>query len=248
MKALDLDGAWLFTPRIHRDKRGSFHEWFSGAELAALTGRPFEVAQANCSVSRQGVVRGIHFSEVPPGQAKFVTCTSGAILDVMVDVRLGSPEFGRWIAVTLTAENRSAVFIEEGIGHGFAALSDEATVMYLCSTPFAPDREHGVHPFDPGIGIDWPAGIVPVISDKDAAAPSLAVAIAGGRYLTTASARPTWRRCGCLICPPGRHPHIPLLPARSRLCGGRREQAWPGPAQRQPPVTDRCDREAAYRS
>ncbi len=133
-------------------------------------------------------MRGIHFSDVPPGQAKLVTCTSGAILDVMVDVRLGSPDFGRWIAVPLTAENRSAVFIEEGIGHGFAALSGEATVVYLCSTPFAPAREHGVHPFDPGIGIDWPAESGPVLSDKDAAAPSLAAAIVGGQL-------PDYRTC-----------------------------------------------------
>jgi dTDP-4-dehydrorhamnose 3,5-epimerase len=133
-------------------------------------------------------VRGIHFSEVPPGQAKFVTCTSGEILDVMVDVRLGSPDFGRWIAVSLTAENGAAVFLEEGIGHAFAARSDEATVVYLCSTPFAPAREHGVHPFDPGIGIDWPADIAPVLSDKDAAAPSIAAAIVGGQL-------PDYRQC-----------------------------------------------------
>ena len=132
------------------------------------------VAQANCSISRRGVIRGIHFADVPPGQAKYVTCVNGAILDVVVDLRAGSPGFGRWSAVRLDDQNRRAVFVAEGLGHAFMALSDQASVLYLCSTPYAPGREHGVHPLDPGIGIAWPAGIEAILSDKDAAAPSLA--------------------------------------------------------------------------
>ncbi len=179
MESLDIDGAWVFTPRIHTDRRGSFHEWFSRPGLEELACRRLDVAQANCSVSRRGVIRGIHFSDVPPGQAKYVTCTNGAILDVIVDIRLGSPGFGRWITVPLTAENRTAIFIEEGLGHAFAALTDEATIFYLCSAPYDPLGEHGVNPLDPDLGIDWPTDIVPVLSDKDAAAPSLSAAIAG---------------------------------------------------------------------
>jgi dTDP-4-dehydrorhamnose 3,5-epimerase len=179
MKPLDLDGAWLFTPQIYADRRGSFHEWFSNDELEADTGRRLQVEQANCSVSHRGVIRGIHFADVPPGQAKWVTCASGAILDVIVDVRAASPGFGRWTAVHLSADDKNAVFIEEGLGHGFAALTDQAEVCYLSSAAYDPGREHGVHPLDPDLGIGWPAGLAPVLSDKDAASPSLAAALAG---------------------------------------------------------------------
>ena len=180
MDALDIEGAWIFTPRIHWDRRGSFIELFANGAVLAHAGRSLEVAQANCSVSVRGALRGIHFSDVPPGQAKYVTCVSGAILDVVVDLRIGSPGYGRWAAVPLNAETRCAVFIAEGLGHAFITLSDEATVLYMCSTPYAPAREHGVHPLDPEIGIAWPADVQAVLSDKDAAAPTLAAARSAG--------------------------------------------------------------------
>lgn len=180
MDELDIAGAWLTTPRIHTDDRGSFLEWFRDSELGSDVGHHLDVAQANCSVSRLGVIRGIHFSDVPPGQAKYVTCASGAILDVVVDLRVGSPGFGRWQGVRLDDTDRRALYISEGLGHAFAALTDQATVMYLCSTPYAPGREHGVHPLDPAIGIAWPSEVEPVLSDKDAAAPSLAEAQSAG--------------------------------------------------------------------
>jgi len=173
MESLGIDGAWVFTPRIYRDNRGSFLEWYRAAGFSAELGHVLEVAQANCSVSARGVVRGIHVADVPPGQAKYVTCVNGAVLDVAVDLREGSPSFGRWRAVQLDDETRRALFISEGLGHAFMALSDRATVLYLCSTPYAPSRERGVHPLDPGIGIAWPENIEVVLSDKDAAAPSL---------------------------------------------------------------------------
>jgi dTDP-4-dehydrorhamnose 3,5-epimerase len=180
MDELAVDGALVFTPRIHQDGRGSFLEWFTGAELCAGLEYRMEVAQVNCSVSRRGVIRGIHFSDVPPGQAKYVMCASGAIMDVVVDLRLGSPGFGRWEAVRLDDESRRALYVSEGLGHAFIALSDQATVLYLCSTPYAPAREHGVHPLDPAIGIAWPGDVEPILSDKDASAPSLAEARAAG--------------------------------------------------------------------
>jgi dTDP-4-dehydrorhamnose 3,5-epimerase len=180
MDALGIGGAWLFTPQVHRDQRGAFFEWFRDAELRANLGYCPNVAQANCSVSRRGVIRGIHFAEVPPGQAKYVTCLSGAILDVIVDLRMSSPSFARWKAVRLDDQSRRAVFIAQGLGHAFIALSDEATVIYLCSAPYQPGREHGVHPLDPEIGIDWPEGVPIVLSDRDATAPSLAEARAAG--------------------------------------------------------------------
>jgi dTDP-4-dehydrorhamnose 3,5-epimerase len=149
--------------------------------MQAGAGRGLEVAQANCAVSHRGAIRGIHVSDVPPGQAKYVTCVSGAVLDVVVDLRVGSPGYGRWASVPLNAETRCAVFISEGLGHAFITLSDEATVLYLCSTPYAPAREHGVHPLDPALGIDWSYDGQPILSDKDAAAPSLAEARAAGQ-------------------------------------------------------------------
>jgi dTDP-4-dehydrorhamnose 3,5-epimerase len=176
MDELSIPGAWVFTPRIHRDNRGSFLELFTGAELVATFGHALAVAQANCSVSKRGVIRGIHFADVPPGQAKYVACVSGAILDVAVDLRMGSPDFGRWAAIRLDDEDRRALYLAEGLGHAFMALSDQATVVYLCSTAYAPGREHGVHPLDPAIGIAWPPGAEPVLSGKDAAAPTLAQA------------------------------------------------------------------------
>jgi dTDP-4-dehydrorhamnose 3,5-epimerase len=180
MDALGIAGAWVFTPRIHRDNRGSFHEWFVGAELQSVLGYRFPLSQANCSVSSRGVVRGIHFSDTPPGQAKYVCCLSGAILDVIVDVRVGSPTYGHFESVRLDDQTRRAVYLSEGLGHSFMALTDNATVAYLCSTPYAPGIEHGVNPLDPGIGITWPTEQPPVLSEKDAAAPSLAEAEQAG--------------------------------------------------------------------
>jgi len=180
MDSLEIEGAWVYTPRIHHDDRGSFLESFRGDEFTADTGYRLDVAQVNCSVSRQGVIRGIHFADVPPGQAKYVTCVRGAIIDVVVDLRVGSPRFGGWEAVRLDNQNRRSVFLAEGLGHGFMALTDECTVLYLCSTPYAPGREHSIHPLDPAIGINWPADAEPVLSAKDAAAPLLADALDAG--------------------------------------------------------------------
>ena len=179
IRPLAIAGAFEITPQQHRDDRGVFLEWFKADRFGAAVGHPLELAQANCSVSAAGVVRGLHFSEVPPGQAKYVTCVTGAVLDVVVDVRVGSPTFGRWDSVLLDDVDRRGTYLDVGLGHGFIALSERATVVYLCSTPYDPNREHGVHPFDPAIGIAWPdAGIdgqplTHALSPKDAAAPSL---------------------------------------------------------------------------
>jgi len=132
MDSLGIEGAWVYIPRIYHDDRGSFLECFRGDELAAKIGYRLDVAQANCSVSRRGVIRGIHFTDVPPGQAKYVSCARGAMIDVVVDLRVGSPGFGAWAAVRLDDRNRQSVFIAEGLGHAFMALTDECTVMYLC--------------------------------------------------------------------------------------------------------------------
>ncbi len=180
MDPLEISGAWVVTPRVHTDARGSFLEWFRQADVQTGAGRRLAVAQANCSVSRRGVIRGVHFADVPPGQAKYVTCVSGAIIDVVADLRVGSPTFGRWAAVPLDCESRRCVFIAEGLGHALMALTDQATVMYLCSTPYRPAHEHGVHPLDRDLGISWPADAELILSEKDAAAPSLGEARLAG--------------------------------------------------------------------
>ena len=183
MDSLSIEGAWSYTPRQFPDDRGTFLEAFRGEEFAASLGYRLEVAQVNCSVSRRGVIRGIHYSDVPPGQAKYVSCVRGAILDVVVDIRAGSPAYGTWEAVQLDDASRRSLFIAEGLGHAFMALTDDATVLYLCSTGYAPNREHGINPLDPQIGIAWPLSDLdgpPVLSEKDAAAPSLARALEAG--------------------------------------------------------------------
>ncbi|MFJ7900775.1 dTDP-4-dehydrorhamnose 3,5-epimerase [Streptomyces sp. NPDC096198] len=173
MEQLGIEGAWVDTPRVFADSRGSFHEWFKGAAFHGSTGQEFGLAQANCSRSARGTLRGIHYAEVPPGQAKYVTCVSGAVLDVVVDIRTGSPGFGTWEAVRLDDTTHRGLYLSEGLGHAFMALEDDSTVVYLCSQPYAPQREHGINPLDPALAIDWPDGLVPLLSEKDAAAPTL---------------------------------------------------------------------------
>jgi dTDP-4-dehydrorhamnose 3,5-epimerase len=180
MEPMKIDGAWVFEPKLFPDDRGTFHEWFQAPTFAGAAGHRFDVAQANCSISARGTVRGIHFADVPPGQAKYVTCVRGSILDVVVDIRVGSPTFGQWDSVELDDQAFRAVYVSEGLGHVFMALTDHATLVYLCSAGYAPAREHGVHPLDPDIGIAWPTGIAPLLSPKDLVAPTLAEALSAG--------------------------------------------------------------------
>lgn len=154
---LAIPGSFVFTPRQFGDDRGLFLEWFKATPFAEAAGHPLDLQQANLSVSGAGVVRGIHFSDVPPGQAKYVMCPKGAVLDVIVDIRVGSPTFGRWDSVLLDDVNRKCVYLAEGLGHAFLSLEEESTVIYLCSSGYNPGVEHGIHPMDPEIGIDWPS-------------------------------------------------------------------------------------------
>jgi dTDP-4-dehydrorhamnose 3,5-epimerase len=179
LRSLSVEGAWEITPQQHGDPRGLFLEWYRFDRLAEAVGHPLRLAQGNLSVSTRDVVRGIHFADVPPGQAKYVTCVRGAVLDVVVDLRVGSPTFGRWEGVILDDVDRRAVYLAEGLGHGFCAMTDDATLTYLCSTMYNPSAEHTVHPLDEELGIDWPAEL-PRLSARDAAAPSLAQARTAG--------------------------------------------------------------------
>jgi dTDP-4-dehydrorhamnose 3,5-epimerase len=177
---LGIEGAWLFTPRVFGDARGSFAEWFRGAQFEETVGHPLRVAQSNISISAAGVVRGIHLATTPPGQAKYVTCMRGRVLDLVVDVRVGSPTYGRHEFVELTEENQRAVYVSEGLGHGFIALTDDSAFVYLVSEPFNPTGEFGIHPFDPELAIAWPDDIEVSLSAKDEQAPTLAEARAQG--------------------------------------------------------------------
>jgi dTDP-4-dehydrorhamnose 3,5-epimerase len=179
IRALGIDGAWVCTPRVFPDARGAFLEWFRADLLAESTGRRVDTTQANHSMSRRGTLRGVHFADVPPGQAKYVYCLRGAVLDVIVDLRRGSPTFGRHEPVRLDDVDRRAVFIGEGLGHAFCVLSETADVTYLVSTAYNPTAEHGVHPLDPDLALPWSEvldGVEPVLSPKDAGAPSFAEA------------------------------------------------------------------------
>jgi dTDP-4-dehydrorhamnose 3,5-epimerase len=176
IRPLGIGGAFEITPVQRADPRGQFLEWYRFDHLAAEVGHPLRLAQANISTSAAGVVRGLHYADVPPGQAKYVTCTRGAVLDVIVDIRLGSPTFGRWETVQLDDVDRRCVYVAEGLGHGFCALTDDATMTYLCSETYSPTGEHGLHPLDADLGIEWPVA-APILSERDAAAPTLAEAL-----------------------------------------------------------------------
>lgn len=186
-RELAVPGAWELTPKVHTDDRGSFHEWFTDAEFTGLTGHPLDLRQANCSVSQAGVLRGVHFAQLPPGQAKYVTCTRGAVLDVVVDIRVGSPTFGQWDSVLLDDRAHRSIYLSEGLGHAFLALEDRSTVTYLCSAPYNPDREHTVSPVDPALAIEWPYDGQLLLSDRDRDAPTLDEARAAGLL-------PTWEQ------------------------------------------------------
>jgi dTDP-4-dehydrorhamnose 3,5-epimerase len=179
IRPLAIEGAFEVTPVQFGDPRGRFLEWYRFDALTAAVGHPLDLAQANLSTSARDVVRGIHFADVPPGQAKYVTCVAGAVLDVIVDIRVGSPTFGSWEAVRLDDEDRRAVYLAEGLGHAFCALTESATVTYLCSSTYNPGHEHGINPLDADLDIAWPAD-VPLLSTKDSDAPSLAEAQAAG--------------------------------------------------------------------
>ena len=188
MKAteLSIDGAWLFEPTTFPDDRGSFTAPFQGPAFREALGFDLHVAQTNQSVSHRGVIRGVHFADVPPGQAKYLYVALGAVRDVVVDLRVGSPTFGRYDVVDLDAESPKAVYLAEGLGHAFQALTDHTVVGYLCSTSYDPAAEHGITPLDPDLDLPWAEGVDPVLSEKDHDAVTLRQALDRGMLPTRA--------------------------------------------------------------
>ena len=181
IRELSVPDAYEITPVQRSDDRGVFLEWYRFDLMEEVVGHPLTLRQANTSVSKRGVVRGIHFADIPPGQGKWVTVTSGAVLDYVVDIRVGSPTFGSWDSVLLDTVDRKAIYLSEGLGHCFVSLEDESTVSYLVTDTYNASREHGVNPMDPEIQLVFPdrAGL-PLLSPKDLEAPSLAEAAALG--------------------------------------------------------------------
>jgi dTDP-4-dehydrorhamnose 3,5-epimerase len=179
---LGIEGAWLAESPVWSDDRGFFREWFKSNDIKKATGRDFGIKQANISLSSRGTLRGIHYSIAPRGQAKWITCVSGSIKDVIVDIRPESKSFGQWIEIELRGDSGDAIFISEGLGHGFVSLEDNTAVVYLISTPYSPAHEFEINPLDEKIGINWGMDLSELkISDKDENAPTLADRLAEGK-------------------------------------------------------------------
>jgi dTDP-4-dehydrorhamnose 3,5-epimerase len=173
MKVLetDLPGCLVLEPQVFGDDRGFFYESFNRDKLAAIGLAP-EFVQGNVSSSTRGVLRGLHY-QWPKPQGKLVSVLEGEVWDVAVDIRRGSPTFGRWTAAVLSAENNRHFWIPEGFAHGFVTLSERALFTYLCTATYDRDADAGIRWNDGDLAIDWPAS-APLLSDKDAKAPFLA--------------------------------------------------------------------------
>ncbi len=186
MSVLD---AYRMTPDQIPDRRGLFYEAWRGSELEKLTGHRFPVCQVNYSVSSRHTLRGIHGTMLPPGQGKIVTCVRGAALDVVVDLRVGSPTFGKFDTTLQEAGSGIAVYLPDGLGHAFLALEDDTCMNYLCSAEYVPGTMVDIQALDPALGIPWPLEADPIRSDKDAAAPTLERAVELGLLPTFEDAR-----------------------------------------------------------
>ena len=183
IEELGIKGAWIARSPVHHDDRGYFREWFKRDELEPVTGFDFDVKQANISTSNKGVLRGIHYSLAKDGQGKWVTCMSGSIWDVIVDIRPSSPTFKKWIGIELTATSGEAIFISAGLGHGFISLEDNSTIAYLLTSKYSPTEEFEISPLDPELGIAWPLS-QQFLSPKDELAPTLQEQLYSGKLRT----------------------------------------------------------------
>jgi dTDP-4-dehydrorhamnose 3,5-epimerase len=152
---LKIEGVWLHTPKFWPDERGTFHEVFKLSQISEQLGRDFKVKQVNQSTSAAGVLRGIHWTDSPEGQAKYVSCPKGALWDVVVDLRPSSVTYGEWDARLLSEENGESLLISEGIGHAFLALENGTVANYLCTSEFNPAADKTINPMDPVLSIGF---------------------------------------------------------------------------------------------
>ncbi|NED93429.1 dTDP-4-keto-6-deoxy-D-glucose epimerase, partial [Streptomyces sp. SID11233] len=162
------------------DARGCFFESLRCEEIGAAAGHRFAVQQINYSVSARGTLRGLHGVALDPGQAKYVSCVRGVLQDIVVDLRLGSATFGQYTSSVLDAASGTAVYVAEGLFHGFLALAEDTCISYVCSTAYVPGTQIDIHPLDPALGLPWQLEGEPLLSDKDAAAPTVADAARAG--------------------------------------------------------------------
>ena len=179
-RPLSIHGAWLLQSRVFADDRGTFSEWFKSSLLTELTGESFEPVQANVSLSSAGVVRGIHYSLAPHGQAKLVTVLRGSIMDVAIDARVGSPTFGKYETVELHAGDGQAMFLRHDMAHAFQVLEDNTVVSYLVSSEYSPTEEKEISPMCSTLNIQWSKNLKAVLSEKDRIAPDIAQQSAAG--------------------------------------------------------------------
>lgn len=180
ISAMAVPGAYRIEPELRQDSRGCFHESVRSSALLASTGWELAIRQVNFSASGRDTLRGIHGTTIPPGQAKFITCVRGLALDIVVDIRVGSPTFGRYDLSYLSPGSGTAVYLPDGFGHAFLALADDTCICYLCSAEFEPGTQIDIDALDPDLALPWGLTEPPLRSAKDAAAPTLAEAAAAG--------------------------------------------------------------------
>ncbi|SEG83634.1 epimerase EvaD [Thermomonospora echinospora] len=176
-RRLAVTGALEFTPEVIGDDRGVFVSVFHREAFESVHDGPlFPVGQISHSRSHQNVVRGVHYTATPPGSAKYIHCSAGRALDLVVDLRVGSPTFGRWDTVVLDARDFRAVHYPVGVGHAFVALTDNTVLTYLLSQTYVPEHERSVDVLDPALGLPIPVDVEPLMSERDSGAPTLAEA------------------------------------------------------------------------
>lgn len=176
VRELKVTGGFEFTPEPKQDRRGVFVAPLQDEAFTRAVGHRFPVAQMNHIVSARGVLRGVHFTTTPPGQCKYVHCARGHALDVIIDIRVGSPTFGCWDAVEMDTESYRAVYFPRGTAHAFLALTDDTVMSYLVSTPYMPEYEQAIDPFDKALDLPWPTDMEIVRSHRDLVAVDLETA------------------------------------------------------------------------
>lgn len=176
-RKLAVEGGFEFTPKVFGDSRGCFLSPFQEPGFVQATGHKlFPVQQTNHSLSKRGVVRGVHFTVTPPGTAKYVYCARGRAIDIMVDIRVGSPTYGQWDAVIVDTTDFRTVYFPVGVGHAFVALEDDTVMSYQVSSSYVPEHELALSALDPALGLPIPIDLDITVSDRDEVAPTLAEA------------------------------------------------------------------------
>jgi len=194
IRELALPDLYLIVPHGHPDDRGVFHESFRRDKISEAIGRTFTIEQSNLSISHKGVLRGIHGVRGPMSQAKLVSCLRGAVMDIVIDLRVGSPTFGRREVVWLDHRSVRSLYISEGLGHAFLALEDDTVMNYHCSKTYVAEAVYTVRPLDPALALPWGLTDDPIISDNDRSAPTLGEALDRGLLPTYAECKELFGR------------------------------------------------------